>query len=471
MSPSVSARLLGTQSDARLVAFARAGHERAFEALVRRYRGPLLGYCRRLLLSEERAEDALQQALMQAWLALRAGTEVQNAKAWLYRIVHNSALNALRVSGYDFCTLSESLSGADAPQEDLDRRIAVREALAGLAALPEMQREALLRTAVEGSSHRETARELGVSEPALRGLVYRARAALRAAAGAIVPPPLVGWALESGGGGGPVGERLVELGAGGSAGVAGLLMKGGAAAVTAGVLASGIAAVHAHPRHVDGHHHHPASGDARRHALVKTAPVALASLRSRMSFTPVADVRAAPVHAKSLSAHRSKPGVEHLGRHRHRGWVHVEMAPALGMMRAHPRVGDDRADPSGRGGHGDHGSRRPRAHDRGSGADAEGGGDGRHDGGHGAMSGERSGRSDGEHSSSGDGASGISSTGGGGRRDRGGGEDESGRGEQTDETSRSGESRDKQGPTRASSTTASGASEDEQNSEADGKRD
>ncbi|MGA8363449.1 MAG: RNA polymerase sigma factor, partial [Solirubrobacteraceae bacterium] len=196
MSPSVSARLLGTQSDARLVAFARAGHERAFEALVRRYRSPLLGYCRRLLLSEERAEDALQQALVQAWLALRAGTEVQNAKAWLYRIVHNSALNALRVSGYDFCTLSESLSGADAPQEDLDRRIAVREALAGLAALPEMQREALLRTAVEGSSHRETARELGVSEPALRGLVYRARATLRAAAGAIVPPPLVGWALE-----------------------------------------------------------------------------------------------------------------------------------------------------------------------------------------------------------------------------------------------------------------------------------
>src|SRR5690349_17509874 len=161
MSPSVSARLLLTQSDARLVAFARAGHERAFEALVRRYRAPLLGYCRRLLLSEERAEDALQQALMQAWLALRAGTEVQNAKPWLYRIVHNSALNALRVSGYDYCTLSESLSGAGAPQEDLDRRIAVREALAGLAALPQMQREALLRTAVEGSSHREAARELG----------------------------------------------------------------------------------------------------------------------------------------------------------------------------------------------------------------------------------------------------------------------------------------------------------------------
>ncbi|HWX87467.1 MAG TPA: sigma-70 family RNA polymerase sigma factor, partial [Solirubrobacteraceae bacterium] len=253
MSPSVSIRLLLTQSDRRLAEFAQAGHERAFEALVRRYRRPLLGYCRRLLLSEERAEDALQQALLQAWLALRSGTEVGEIKPWLYRIVHNTSLNALRVSGYDYCKLSESLSGADAPQEDLDRRIAVREALAGLAALPEMQREALLRTAVEGRTHQQVARDLGLSEPALRGLVYRARASLRAAAGAIVPPPLLTWAL-TGARGTPIVERLAELDAGGgSAGVAGLLMKGGAVAVTASMLAGGIAAVHIHPSGAHGH--------------------------------------------------------------------------------------------------------------------------------------------------------------------------------------------------------------------------
>jgi len=285
MSPSVSVRLLLTQSDACLVAFARAGHERAFEALVQRYRRPLLGYCRRLLLSDERAEDALQQALLQAWLALRAGTEVGDIKPWLYRIVHNAALNALRISGYDYCKLSESLSGADAPQEDLDRRIAVREALAGLAALPEMQREALLRTAVEGRTHQQVARDLGLSENALRGLVYRARAALRATAGAIVPPPLVSWALGSGARGTPAIERLAELGAGsGSAGVAGLLMKGGAVAVTAGVLAGGIAAVHV-PAQVS--HRHSTARTALRPARPATASLALSAARSA-SMTPVA---------------------------------------------------------------------------------------------------------------------------------------------------------------------------------------
>ncbi len=252
MSPAVPVGLLLTQSDERLAGYARAGHERAFEALVRRYRRQLFGYCRRLLLSEEHAEDALQQALLQAWVALREGTEVRAVRPWLYRIVYNAAVNALRASGYDYCQLSESLIGAGAPEEDLDRRIAVREALAGLASLPELQRQALLRTAVEGASHEQAAGELGVSEPAVRGLVYRARTSLRAAASALVPPPLLEWALQAAPSGAPVLGRLGAVaGEGGAAGLVGLLLKGGAVAITAGALAGGIVAGH----HRDGHAH------------------------------------------------------------------------------------------------------------------------------------------------------------------------------------------------------------------------
>ena len=45
--PSPSTVLLRTQSDERLVELARGGHERAFEAMVERYRGPLLRAARR----------------------------------------------------------------------------------------------------------------------------------------------------------------------------------------------------------------------------------------------------------------------------------------------------------------------------------------------------------------------------------------------------------------------------------------
>lgn len=249
MSPFVSTRLLLTQSDERLVKLAREGHERAFEALVHRYRRPLLTYCRRLLLPDERAEDALQQGLLQAWLALQDGADVHDARPWLYRVVHNAALNMLRVSGYDYAKLSETLQGAGAPEDDLDRRIAVRDAFAGLAALPAMQREALLRTAVDGHSHEHVAQAMGLSEGALRGLVYRARATLRAATTALTPQPALSWALSHRGVvSSPLTARLAELGAGGgSVGVGGLLLKGSAVVVTAGALAGGVAITHPHP--------------------------------------------------------------------------------------------------------------------------------------------------------------------------------------------------------------------------------
>src|SRR3954454_380438 len=98
--PSPSLTLLRTQSDDRLVALARAGHERAFEAIVERYRRPLVRTCRRLL-AEARAEAAVQPALVAPWTARARGDEVRELRPWLYRIANNTALNQLRIAGYD----------------------------------------------------------------------------------------------------------------------------------------------------------------------------------------------------------------------------------------------------------------------------------------------------------------------------------------------------------------------------------
>jgi RNA polymerase sigma factor (sigma-70 family) len=158
LSPSLT--LLRTQSDERLVALAREGHERAFEAIVERYRRALLRGARRVL-PEARAEDALQMALLNAWTALQRGDEVRDLRAWLYRIVHNCALNALRVAGYDYDELQDTLRITDAPGDELERRAVVRQTLTSLAGLPDRQREALLRTAIAGHSQEEVARDLG----------------------------------------------------------------------------------------------------------------------------------------------------------------------------------------------------------------------------------------------------------------------------------------------------------------------
>lgn len=244
MSPFVSIRFLQTQSDARLLLLARRGHERAFEALVHRYRRPLLAHCRRLLGSDARAEDGLQQGLMQAWIALQQGAEVRDVRPWLYRVVHNASLNLIR-GRTETAVLEDSLEAAATSDTDVERRLAVRDALASVAALPLLQREALLRTAVDGHSHEQVATALGLTDGAVRGLIYRARATLRAAATAVTPAPVAKWVATAAArpSAPPLAQRIGELaGGGGSAGAAAMLVKGGAAVVTAGAVAAGVAA-------------------------------------------------------------------------------------------------------------------------------------------------------------------------------------------------------------------------------------
>jgi RNA polymerase sigma factor (sigma-70 family) len=204
MTPIVSTAILRTQSDARLAALARERHERAFEAIVERYRKPLLRHCRRFL-PETRAEDAVQQTFLNAWSALGNGAHIEDLRAWLYRISRNAALDAAKRAGYDYSELSDGLQLTPAPDDEIERRWVVRETLGGMAALPAGQREALLRTAVEGHSRADIARDMQISEGAVRQLVHRARAALRAAATAVTPMPFATWASGIGSGGGQMG--------------------------------------------------------------------------------------------------------------------------------------------------------------------------------------------------------------------------------------------------------------------------
>src|SRR5437764_1141360 len=121
MTPLLSATLLRTQSDARLVALVRQGHERAFEAIVERYRRPLHRHIRRIL-PESRAEDAIQQTFLKTWSSLQEGAEISELRPWLYRIAQNTSLDALKRAGYDYDELSESLRSPGGPEADLARR-------------------------------------------------------------------------------------------------------------------------------------------------------------------------------------------------------------------------------------------------------------------------------------------------------------------------------------------------------------
>src|SRR5438874_1174729 len=114
-------------------------------------------------------------------------------RAWLFTIAHRAALELRRGSQRQADELSDALPGDRGPHEHVERTARARAVLAAVAELPHRERDALVLTSVHGHSGRATARALGVSEIALRQLVFRARARARELAGATaLVPPLCG---------------------------------------------------------------------------------------------------------------------------------------------------------------------------------------------------------------------------------------------------------------------------------------
>jgi RNA polymerase sigma factor (sigma-70 family) len=252
--------VLSTQSDERLVDLVRAGSESAFEAIVERYRRALMRYVSRLL-PPERAEDVVQQAFVKAYEAMhRDGSEL-NLRPWLYRIAHNTALNALRDRGLRHDELDERLDGVERPEQALERSQGLREVLVAVQALPERQRDAILLRELEGRSYEEIALALGVTDGAVRQLLNRARNSLRSTAAALTPMPLL-TRLASGDSTEPVAARMAEMVGVGAAGGGAVMAKVCATALVTGVVVGGVAVV-------------PEGGrDDRRGAAVEAAEAA-----------------------------------------------------------------------------------------------------------------------------------------------------------------------------------------------------
>src|SRR4051812_7946428 len=229
--------LLRSQTDGRLIDLTRDGNERAFEAIVQRYRRPLLRYCSRLL-SPTRAEDAVQQAFLSAHRAIHAGNAELNLRPWLYRIAHNASLNLLRQHGYDHDQVSDEIDGVETPPQAFERGERLRTVVAAVQDLPDRQRSAIVLQAVEGRSYDEIAAELGVSDGAVRQLLNRARNTLREAAAALTPTGLI-TRIASSGGEATVAERIAQTVAGAGGGA--IIAKAGATLVVVGAVAGGAA--------------------------------------------------------------------------------------------------------------------------------------------------------------------------------------------------------------------------------------
>jgi RNA polymerase sigma-70 factor (ECF subfamily) len=178
--------------DAMLVTVARSGDSSAFVELSRRHSRRVLLKIYRITNNWQDAEDVLQESLMRAFVHLHTFECRASFSTWLTRIAINTALMLLRKkkgalrfsidSTFDDIAQSEKWElrdHRDNPEQHYARQQRASMLSGAMLRLrPESRRVLELQQAGELST-KEIAQSLGISEPAVKSRLLRARIALR----------------------------------------------------------------------------------------------------------------------------------------------------------------------------------------------------------------------------------------------------------------------------------------------------
>ena len=176
---SIGTPLLRLRSDEQLVALFRAGNDEAFRVIHDRYRQRLFAYTRQMLPRRQDAEDALQDIFVRAYSGLRANRRELALRAWLYRVAHNRCIDELRRPAPPPPEVIQLLRAPEHdPIAEADQRESLRRLIADVRRLPDQQRSALLMRELGGMSYVDLSVALGVTVPAVKSLLVRARLAL-----------------------------------------------------------------------------------------------------------------------------------------------------------------------------------------------------------------------------------------------------------------------------------------------------
>ncbi|HTL43155.1 MAG TPA: RNA polymerase sigma factor [Vicinamibacterales bacterium] len=165
-----------------------------FESLMRRYNTRLFRVARAILRDDAEAEDAVQDAYLQAYRKLHEFRGDSQVSTWLTRVVVNAALMRVRKQkrGVVVQLQRPAAQGSETPMDVEDRRAAspsevtfraeVRRILERrIDELPLAFRTVFVMRDVQDMSVQETADALGIPEATVRTRLFRARGMLREA--------------------------------------------------------------------------------------------------------------------------------------------------------------------------------------------------------------------------------------------------------------------------------------------------
>jgi RNA polymerase sigma-70 factor (ECF subfamily) len=182
----VTRERLGEVDDGELVAAVGRRDDAAMAEVVRRHRGPVLAFARRLVGDEGRAEEIAQEVFLRLWERSATYDETRGTlRAFLLAITHSRALDVVRSDAARRGREERVAVRAPVVEHSVESKVvartvadAVRAALSGLA---DAERRAVELAYYEGHSYRTVARMLGEPEGTTKTRIRRGLAQLRAA--------------------------------------------------------------------------------------------------------------------------------------------------------------------------------------------------------------------------------------------------------------------------------------------------
>ena len=182
-----------TADDRPLIDRAQRGDAAAFGELVRKYQRRVYSTAFHMTGNHGDADDVAQDAFVRAYRAIKTYDGRADFFTWLYRIVVNVALNALRARKHIFP--SADPAGEDGGKPDprpspvvqLEGKELVAHVVRALASLPDTIRITLVLATLEDLSYRQIAETLEIPEGTVAWRINQGRKLLRKKLAALAP--------------------------------------------------------------------------------------------------------------------------------------------------------------------------------------------------------------------------------------------------------------------------------------------
>jgi len=163
-----------------LADYVRTRDQESYRELVKRFQSKLMRYANYLTGDEQKASDVVQEAFIKAFVNLNSFDVTKSFSTWIYRIVHNQAINELKKYAKEIA-MDEKFDIKDNKDIELDlEKKEVREkVLKCLLQLPLTYREPLMLMYFDDKSYQEISDILRLPIGTVGTRINRAKAAMK----------------------------------------------------------------------------------------------------------------------------------------------------------------------------------------------------------------------------------------------------------------------------------------------------